>query len=100
MSNNISTLSVTHAASLWYPIMLAQEAEEISESKAAELLALNVVEYRVRKNAAIAAVVRLVESLPSPLTSLVDILTAQQQLSTSKEGLSNSSGKGGEGESS
>jgi hypothetical protein len=76
----ISTLNVANAARLWYPVMLAQEAGEISESKGAELLGLSVIEYRMKKQQAILAVKTLVEQLPSPLISLVDILREQPEL--------------------
>ena len=51
----ITSLGITRAASYWYPTMLAQEAGEISESKAAELLGMGVVEYRNRKSEAISS---------------------------------------------
>jgi len=76
----ISTLDVANAASLWYPVMLSQEAGEISESKGAELLGLSVVDYRQQKQRAIQAVRTLVEILPSPLTSLVAVLREQPEL--------------------
>lgn len=75
----LSTVSVPHAASLWYPVMLAQQAGEISESKAAELLGMNIETYRDKKWTAIKAVMQLVNSLPSPLTSLLDIMRGQQK---------------------
>lgn len=40
----MNTLIVSRAASLWYPIMLAQERGEISEAKGAELLGMNLLE--------------------------------------------------------
>ena len=76
----ISTLDVANAGRLWYPVMLAQEAGEISESKGAELLGLNLVDYREQKQLAIQAVRTLVEILPSPLTSLVAVLREQPEL--------------------
>jgi len=76
----ISTLDVANAGRLWYPIMLAQEAGEISESKGAELLGLNLVDYREQKQRAIQAVETLVVRLPSPLVSLLDILREQPEL--------------------
>jgi hypothetical protein len=38
----MTTLHVARAASLWYPVMLAQERGEISESKGAELLGMSL----------------------------------------------------------
>lgn len=67
-----STLSITHGASLWYPIMLAQEHGTISESKAAELLGMNIQDYREHKYAAIKAVEDFIEALPSGLISLAN----------------------------
>lgn len=75
----ISTLDVAHAGSLWYPIMLTQESGEISEAKAAELLGMTIENYRNRKQHAIATIMQLVTTLPSGLTSLVDILRDQQK---------------------
>lgn len=66
------TLMLTQAASLVYPIMLAQEAEEISESKAAELIGLNIQTYRERKAQAIKAILDVVTELPSPLALLLE----------------------------
>lgn len=88
----ISTVGVVRAASLWYPIMLAQEHGEISESKGAELLGMNLQDYREYKQTAIQAVMRLVTELPSPLTSLVEALTAKPELFESIVCASNSSG--------
>lgn len=91
----ISTLAVVHAASLWYPVMLAQERCEISETKAAELLGTSLEQYRKEKEAAIAAVMQLVSTLKSPLHSLVDAIRERPELfqpihsgscSTSKSG--------------
>ncbi len=70
----LSTLKVYHGASLWYPIMLTQERGEISESKAAELLGMDIVTYRCKKDDAIKAVMHLVENLPSPFRSLMEVL--------------------------
>lgn len=67
----MSSLELCRLGSLVYPIMLAQEAGEISEAKAAELLNQDVVTYREEKHKAIQAVAKLVESLPSPLCLLV-----------------------------
>lgn len=71
---NITSLLITRAASYWYPTMLAEAAGKIGESKAAELLGMNIEEYRARKDSAINAVMTLIETLPSPLVSLLDIV--------------------------
>lgn len=71
---SITSLGITRAASYWYPTMLAQEAGELSESKAAELLGMGIEEYRTRKYDAIQAVITLIHSLPSPIVSLYQVL--------------------------
>lgn len=76
----LKSLHVVHAASLWYPIMLAQERGEISESKAAEMLGMNIEDYREKREAAIGVVMQLVMTLPTGLTSLVDILRERPEL--------------------
>lgn len=70
----ISSLGITRAASYWYPTMLAEAAGEIGESKAAELLGLNLEEYRQRRHDAIEAVLQLIENLPSPLVSIIQVM--------------------------
>jgi hypothetical protein len=89
----MNSLGVSRAASLWYPIMLAQERGEISESKGAELLGMNIVDYRKHKENAIYAVMRLVSELPSPLTSLVEAIAARPELFETTASASSSSGK-------
>ncbi len=75
----ISSLGITRAASYWYPTMLAEAAGEISESKAAELLGMSIVEYRNRRYDAIQAVLQLIENLPSPLVSIIQIVDHQPE---------------------
>jgi len=75
----ISSLGITRAASYWYPTMLAEAAGEIGESKAAELLGMSIVEYRNRRYDAIEAVKQLIENLPSPLVSIVQVLDRQPE---------------------
>ncbi len=77
MSASITSLGITRAASYWYPTMLAEAAGEIGESKAAELLGLNIVEYRNRRFDAIQAVLQLIENLPSPLVSIIQVVDHQ-----------------------
>lgn len=74
MNYKITSLGITRAASFWYPTMLTQEAGEISESKAAELLGMNIEEYRMAKYNAIHSVMELINNLPSPLNSLLGIV--------------------------
>lgn len=94
-----STLNVVRAASLWYPIMLAQERGEISEARGAELLGMNMLEYREHKETAIQAVMRFISDLPSPLTSLVDALRVKPELFESTSSVSNSNGTAPQNES-
>ena len=77
MNKTITSLGITRAASYWYPTMLAEAAGEISESKAAELLGLNLEEYRQRRHDAIEAVLNLIENLPSPLVSIIQVVDHQ-----------------------
>lgn len=95
----MTILNLVRAGSLWYPIMLAQERGEISEAKGAELLGMNILDYRERKETAIQAVTRLVSDLPSPLTSLVDILREKPEWFESTVCASNSTGTEPPGES-
>ena len=74
MSYTITSLGITRAASFWFPVMITQEAGEISESKAAELLGIGLEEYRKEKHATIRAVLDLIENLPSPLVSLWEVI--------------------------
>jgi len=75
----ISSLGITRAASYWYPTMLAEAAGEIGESKAAELLGMSIVEYRNRRYDAIEAVMQLIENLPSPLVSIIQVVDHQPE---------------------
>lgn len=76
----MATTRILQAASLWYPVMLADERGHLSEAKGAELLGVSIENYRNAKENAIAAVLRLVNELPSPLTSVVDILREKPEL--------------------
>jgi len=95
----MNTLIVSRAASLWYPIMLAQERGEISEAKGAELLGMNLLQYREHKDTAIQAVVRLVSELPSPLISLVEAIAAKPELFEMTASASSLNGMGTRNES-
>ncbi len=86
----MTTLDVQHAASFWYPVMVSQEHGSISQSKAAELLGLSQEEYVDRKLGAIEAVMAMIESLPSPLISLLDLIEARQSGQTGNGTSSNS----------
>jgi hypothetical protein len=78
----MNTSDLAKAASLIYPIMLAQEAGEISEQKSAELLGIGLMKYRETKAQAINTILSMVKSLPSPLILLVDGMKGLQQSST------------------
>lgn len=77
-----STITITKAAAIWYPIMLAQERGEISEAKAAELLSMNIVQYRDHRESAIQAVMAFIENLPSPIRSIAEIIAHRPDLFT------------------
>ena len=81
-----SSLSLFRLGQIVYPIMLTQEFGEISEAKAAELIGVDIVTYRMKKHEAIKAVMGMVESLPSPLILLLEGTKALQQSSTKKSG--------------
>lgn len=91
-----STMCILRAASLWYPIMLTQMQGHLSEAKAAQLLGLNIDEYRDVKQAAIDAVLLLVKSLPSPLNSLLDVIRDRPELLEQIFSPSNSSSTAGQ----
>lgn len=95
----MTSLGVSRAASLWYPVMLAQERGKISEAKGAELLGMSILEYREAKENAIQAVMQLVKLLPSPLLSLLDGLREKPELFETTSSASNSSGKAKQSES-
>lgn len=76
----MATTRILQAASLWYPVMLADERGHLSEAKGAELLGVPIDDYRKAKENAIAVVLRLVSELQSPLTSVVDILREKPEL--------------------
>ena len=65
-------MDIFKVAGLFYPIMVAQLMGEISESKASELVGMNIESYRSLKAAIARSVLRLLEELPSPLTLLLD----------------------------
>lgn len=75
----LTTSDLIKVAGLVYPILLAQEAGEISESKAAELLGKDIVSLREIKLQAIKAIVAMLEQLPSPLSLLLESMKGQQK---------------------
>jgi len=77
--NRITSLGITRASSFWYPIMVAQEAGKLSESKAAELLGIGFEEYRTAKHQAIRAVLELIDNLPSPMVSLWEVIKSKPE---------------------
>jgi len=82
----MSSVQLSKLGSLIYPIMLTQEAGEISEAKAAELIGVDIVSYRENKHQAVQAIMKMLESLPSPLILLLEGTKALQQSSTKKSG--------------
>jgi hypothetical protein len=81
----MSSLELCKLGSLVYPIMLTQEAGELTEAKAAELIGLDIVSYREAKAKAIQSILGMVESLPSPLILLLEGTKVQQPSSTQKD---------------
>ena len=75
-----TAFGLMQASSLFYPVMLTQERQEISESRAAELLGMSIEKYRDMKEQAIEAVMRLVIDIPSPLASVFDVLAKRPDL--------------------
>lgn len=75
----LATSELVRIAGLVYPILLAREAGEISESKAAELLGRDIVSLREIRHRAIQGVIGLVESLPCGFSLLVESIAAKQK---------------------
>jgi hypothetical protein len=80
---NHSIFTLSH---LVYPILLAQEAGEITEAKAAELIGKDIVSLRELKAKAVKAIVKMVKSLPSPLISLLEGMKDWPKSSTAPKG--------------
>jgi len=68
----IDSVKLCKLGSMVYPIMLAQAEGELTESKAAELIGLDIVTYREAKWNAIKSILTMIEQLPSPLILLLD----------------------------
>ncbi len=79
-----STVNVVRIAALYYPVIITELTGNISESKAAELLARNIEEYRELKSQITQSVMTMIGSLPSPLILLLEDLKAKQGGSTEK----------------
>lgn len=92
-----NSTSLLEASKLIYPIIVAQQAEEISESKAAELIGVPVETLRNIKANCTKAIAKLVRELPSPLILLVGGTQEKQPLSMPKSASSNSPGAETEG---
>lgn len=95
-----STVILSTVADLWYPVIVTQLAGEISEAKACELLGMNVNEYREIKTRITAAVLMLLDSLPSPLVLLMEQMEkratkGRPRLSRGKGCTSSSRGRAG-----
>lgn len=59
-------------AELFYPVIITQMADQISESKASELLGMPIERYREMRAQIVKSVTNLIESLPSLLISLLE----------------------------
>jgi hypothetical protein len=81
----MSSVQLCRLGSMVYPIMLTQEAGQISEAKAAELIGLDIVTYREQKAKAIQAILTMLEELPSPLILLLADMKGRP-VSSTKEG--------------
>ena len=68
----MNSVEICRMGALIYPIMLTQEAGEISEAKAAELIGVDIVTYREKKEQAVKAVLQMLDALPSPLNLLLE----------------------------
>ena len=82
----LSSLDLCRAASLYYPVILTQMEGEISESRAAELLGMDIVSLREMRIKTVQAVLRLLEELPSPLTLLLESMKGKQKSSAKNGG--------------
>jgi len=67
-----SSVDLLRVAQLFYPVIITQMADEISEAKAAELLGMNIETYRETKAGIVAAIMGMIEALPSPLILLLE----------------------------
>jgi hypothetical protein len=74
----MTTLQLVKIGELFYPIILTQEKGEISEAKACELLGMRIEDYRDLKYRIVKSVLDLLDSLPSPLTSLLEGMKEKQ----------------------
>ena len=79
----LTSLSLIRTAELIWPILLTQEAGEISEAKAGELIGKDIVSLREIKAKAIKSIMDLLESLPSPLSLLLESTKVQPKSSES-----------------
>lgn len=68
------------AAQLWYPIITAEELEELTESEAAAQLGLTVEEYQVQKQAAVDSLNELLVETPNGLYPAVELLRERPEL--------------------
>lgn len=75
----MNSLDLVKYGNLWYPIMLAEEFGEITESKAVELLGITIEEYRDKKWKALQAVRQFIKDLPSPLVSIIDAIKKEEE---------------------
>ena len=77
----LTSLNMVRVSQLTYPILMTQMEGEISEAKAAELIGVDIVSLRVLKTQVVKSIMDLLESLPSPLTLLLEGMKEQQKLS-------------------
>jgi hypothetical protein len=77
-----TSLQLVQIADLFYPVIVAQLMGEISEAKAAELVGKNIEDYRWLKTRIARSLMDFLQSLPSPLTSLLELIEDRQKSST------------------
>jgi hypothetical protein len=75
----MSTLRLSKLSTLWFPIMLAEQAGEITEMAAVQLLGLKVTQYRKEKRKAINVVSKLATLSTSPLSLLLESMKDRQK---------------------
>jgi hypothetical protein len=80
----VTTLDLCKVAELFYPVIVTQLMGEISEAKAGEFLGMRIEDYRCLKGKIVVSVTNLLDSLPSPLTLLLEGMKEKQELSTGK----------------
>lgn len=77
---NVAPEAVVDAAGLWYPIMIAEENGELTESQAAAQLGVTVEQYGTEKTLAETAATDLLTEAPATISGLVSELIERPEL--------------------